>query len=88
MFVYSYIYIHPHTCPSYVGSPVSVRLSVSCGAQADLRVYVLVTKVVPVLEAFIFREGLVRICGEPYDISDEASGISPPAIALDVSSYL
>lgn len=50
----------------YIANPLMVN-----GCKADLRVYVLVTRVVPALEAFIFREGLVRICGEPYDISDE-----------------
>lgn len=40
------------------------------GRKVDLRVYVLVTSIEPHLEASIFRDGLVRFCGEEYDVSE------------------
>ncbi|CAE8622834.1 unnamed protein product [Polarella glacialis] len=49
----------------YIADPLLVDMR-----KIDLRVYVLVTKLAPVLEAFIFREGLVRFCGEAYDLSE------------------
>jgi len=56
----------PCVVSEYIADPLLVD-----GRKVDLRVYVLVTHVQPDVEAFIFRDGLVRICGEPYDLSAE-----------------
>ncbi|CAJ1340443.1 unnamed protein product [Effrenium voratum] len=44
----------------YLAEPLLVE-----GRKVDLRLYVLVTRLEP-LEAFVFREGLVRFCGPNY----------------------
>ena len=48
----------------YIKDPLLVE-----GRKADLRVYALVTRLQP-LESFVFRDGLVRICGASYDTSN------------------
>ena len=47
----------------YLQNPLLIE-----GRKVDLRVYALVTRLQP-LEAFVFREGLVRVCGAAYQIS-------------------
>lgn len=49
----------------YISDPLLVEMH-----KIDLRVYVLVSRVEPQVEAFVFREGLVRLCGQEYDLSD------------------
>merc|ERR1712072_709499 len=50
----------------YVADPLLIN-----GRKVDLRVYVLVRRIEPNLEAFVFHEGLARICSEAYDLSIE-----------------
>lgn len=71
----------------YIQDPLLIK-----GRKADQRVYVLVTAVQPCLEAFVFRDGLVRICSKPYDVSQDgllntASHISNNAVQTKSSRH-
>ena len=49
------------TASRYLANPLLIE-----GRKVDLRVYVVVTQLSPVLRALIFREGLVRFCSGSY----------------------
>ena len=52
----------PCIASQYIHNPLQVE-----GRKIDLRVYVLVTQLHPEMQAFVFREGLVRFCAGSYD---------------------
>ena len=68
----------------YIPNPLLVE-----GRKTDLRVYAMVTSLHP-LEAFVFREGLVRICGMTYDKStfqDLSAHVSNNAVQTKASRH-
>ena len=68
----------------YIPNPLLVE-----GRKIDLRVYAMVTSLQP-LEAFVFREGLVRICGATYDrntFQDLSAHVSNNAVQTKASRH-
>ncbi|CAE7668452.1 TTLL2 [Symbiodinium necroappetens] len=68
----------------YIPNPLLVE-----GRKIDVRVYAMVTSLQP-LEAFVFREGLVRICGATYDritFQDLSAHVSNNAVQTKASRH-
>ena len=58
-------YAEPMIIQKYVKNPLLLD-----GYKFDLRIYVLVTKIIP-LEVFIYKEGFARLSTEKYTLDDE-----------------